>query len=232
MALMAKIAKSAIRTPEAQNLLKRATEASGCTPSQLVDLAFAVDPALKMDEKKKSDAAIESLTGLQLGEKLKMAYDLIERQDRPSWFSKLADVQRESLVAFLISEEYTVPAIAKELGVADFDIQQIRDNYLYVAGGYVCGIPREVLIGRLVERKEDLYHRALADQDHSLCWRIEKDFVGILQDLGLLVKAPTEIRIHTEKEEKQRTGLLRIVEKKRAAEAPSQDAASNVAHAE
>lgn len=195
----------ALGDPEVHARLQRAAEAAGLqSVSELADVladsGFGGSPP--------DDVLTERMTLQDLGERLHAVAANTERTERKTWFARLVETQKHALITTLRATGYSPLAISNDLGVDQLEVEKIYAKHATKLGAQVLGIRLDTLAGQLAMAK----HRAqeLAKDEPSTYWRIEKDYVSILQDLGVIERAAHRVEIVHQAEDKKKAALERL----------------------
>lgn len=196
--------------------LGKAAKAAGVeTVEQLVDLV--VDSGVSA--RPPVDPYTERFTLEELGERLWIAATTTQRTRRREWFRGLVPVQRAAIVTTLRHRGYASHAISNDFGIPELEVEEIYAEHTTKLGSQVLGVRLDTLAGQLAQAKQRAQQLASERGDAGSFWRIEKEFIGVLQDLGVIERAAHRVEVVKVAEGKKQAALDRIntLAEKRAA---------------
>lgn len=195
--------------PELMARLKTAAEAAGVeTVEQLVDLV--VDSGVSA--RPPVDHLTERFTLEDLGSRLWTVAATEPRTRRREWYAGLAPAQQVALVTTLRHRGLSSHAIGNDLGIEDTKVEKIYAEHATKMGSQVLGIRLDTLVGQMFAAKQRAQEISVAKGDSSAYWRIEKDYVGLLQDLGVVSRAIHRVEVVNKAEEVKAAQMKRLVD--------------------
>ena len=109
--------------------------------------------------------------------------------------SELKAEDRRPVVAYLRLEGYTEDEIA---GLFKVTIRTISNDLKILSEDrtrVMKGLDLFEVAGRLVQKGKNLARKALKEGKYATSWKIEKELIGALQDLGFVYRAPKTLGI-------------------------------------
>lgn len=189
---------SAIEAGNALELLQQAAQAVGMEPKALAKLA--VDAYSSDLIGKREDSTTRKELGLTLWRELQA----VAKTGRKSWYSKLATEQQISLIVALRHEGYRSDVIARDLGISQYSVTELYNRYADTVGAQVSLIRLNAILGSLTSDLEIAQEGLRKNGDWNGYWRVRKDYVTKLQDLGVVERAVQRIEVnHTFEAAKQ-----------------------------
>src|SRR6185369_11911485 len=107
----------------------------------------------------------------------------------PSLVIELLPEQRASLVLHLLCKGHAAVTIANKLGLMPNLVKDIWRDYTAKVGDDVIGITLPGLVGRIDSLADSLREMAVEDNRPDRAWKIEKERVQMLQELGVVERA-------------------------------------------
>ena len=102
--------------------------------------------------------------------------------------------ERRMCVSYLRLEGYTQDEMAKIFGVHRATISRDEKVLLERAGKMLAGLNPQSVAGGLIAWARHVTAKAMKEKDHRLVWKVQRELVVGLQQLGCLPTAPTEWR--------------------------------------
>jgi hypothetical protein len=189
-----------IASTEAKAKLENAAIAAGLTIEQLADLVFEsgiVPP-------KASDGITERYTLKDLGSRLWATMQAEPKDERAAWFAELVPSQKTAVIVALRDQGYRSEVIANDLSLEMADVVRIWNTYGSQLGAQVVGIRLDTIAGQLQLAAERAQQMAAEDGDHSAYWRIHKEFVAMLQSIGIVDQAIRKVQVTHKLDEEQK----------------------------
>lgn len=177
-----------IVNPAAREMLERAAEAAGLSVQQLADLVIEAG----VQPPPSADGMTQRFTLNDLGERLWQSLQQVSKPDRALWFQGLVPTQRIALVVTLKDQGYRSEVIARELGMTIDEVVRTWNEHAAKLGSQVVGIRLETIAGQLMLASEKAIEMATQSGDHRAVWSIKKEFIEMLQAIGIVDRA-----IHT-----------------------------------
>lgn len=174
-----------LANPAAAAQLEAAAAAAGLSVQQLADLVFEAG----VIPPKAPDGIMVRYTLAELGTKLWGSMQGVPRSDRARWFNELVPVQKTSVIVVLRDQGFRSEVIARDLGLTTFEVTRAWNSYGGELGAQVLGVRLDTLAGQLLMAKEKTQQMATEAGDHKAVWAIEKQFVEILQSIGVVERA-------------------------------------------
>jgi hypothetical protein len=123
------------------------------------------------------------------------ALELIGRLQRKEMTGEqLSPHQRKVIVKYFYEEDssWSNSAIGQLIAVTPQHASHIKGMLKRIGLWEVEAINIEIIALDLYKRKMEYQRKAVDKEDFALAWRIEIEFVGKMQDLGFIYKAPQE----------------------------------------
>ncbi len=139
-----------------------------------------------------STAVAEDLAELDKGAQgLRVWQWLCQREPKlwPSLCAELPMDQKATLILHLLCNGHAAVTIANKLGLMPNFVKDLWRDYTSRVGDDVMGITLPSLVGRIDARAEALVEMAALDGRPDRAWKIEKERVELLQDLGVVERA-------------------------------------------
>lgn len=188
--------------------LRRAAEAAGVkTVEELADLVVDSGVAARPP----ADPFTDRFTLEDLGARLWRVATQTPRTRRQQWFRELAPAQRIAVVTVLRQRGYAALVISNELGISETDVESIYAENTTRLGAQVLGVRLDTLVGRMVQVAQAAQQMATEKGDSSAVWRIEKELVAMMQDLGVVDRATRKVEVVDRAEEAKAHALDRLV---------------------
>ena len=179
--------KSLLANSDAKATLQRAAKAAGVSLRDLVHLAVDAGAALSVPKK---DSATERYTLEDLGRRMwTLVLTEIGPSERPEWFKGLAKTQQVALIVFLRDQGFSTATIARELDLSVSTVQSTWNRFADELGTQVVNVRLNTIVGDLQLAAERAGEGAMRKEDWSTYWRIQKELIGLLQDLGVVDRA-------------------------------------------
>lgn len=171
--------------------LRRAADSVGISVADLVTMA--------VDSGVKALPAVSQLTEEttleDLGQRLWGIAQGQVRSKRASWFSDLAPAQQDALIVVLRARGHSSQTIAQDFGVGLARVTSSYNKHADSLGRPLVNIRMATLAGQLQLMAERSQEMAMKKDDPATFWRIAKDFVGVLQTMGIVDKAAQRIDV-------------------------------------
>lgn len=195
--------------PQVMKRLEDAARAAGLgSVEELVDLI--VDSGVSA--RPPVDPLTERMTLQDLGERLWVVATATQRDARREWFERLAPVQQTAIVTVLRTRGYSAIAISNDFGIEQLEVERIYAEHTTKLGAQVLGVRLDTLAGQISEAKQRAQQIAAEKGDGAALWRIEKEFVGVMQDLGVLERAAHKVEVVGRASEAKAAALQQITE--------------------
>lgn len=195
--------------PALMERLQRAAKAAGVeTVEQLTDLVVDSGAAATPPQ----DDLTERMTLEDLGLRLWTVAATEDQPTRKAWFQNLAPVQKNAVITTLRARGYSPLAISNDFGVGELEIEEIYAEYATKLGAQVLAIRLDTLAGQLAIAKQRAQQMAMEKDNASTFWKIEKDYVGVLQDLGVIERAAHRVEVVKVAEDKKAAAVNRLME--------------------
>lgn len=195
----------------AKELLQAAADAVGMDPKELAKLAIDL---LGKDAPKTGLSVTRKDLGLTLWREMQG----VAKAGRKDWYGKLADEQQISLIVALRHEGYRADVIARDLGVTQHHVTDLYHRYSSTVGAQVSVIRIDTILGLMTTDLDLAQEGMRANGDWKGYWAARKDYIKLLQELGIVERAAQRIEVtHNFEQAKQAEidGILDI-ERKRA----------------
>lgn len=156
------------------------------------DPAYAARRAAKPTRGALSTAVAEDLQELEHGAHGLRVWQWLSMREFKLWPSLVIELQpeqRASLVLHLLCKGHAAVTIANKLGLMPNLVKDIWRDYTAKVGDDVMGITLPSLVGRIDSRAEALVEMAVEEGRPDRAWKIEKERVQLLQDLGVVERA-------------------------------------------
>lgn len=137
---------------------------------------------------------------------------------RPEWFAGLVDTQKAAIITMLRTRGYSAMVVGRDFGLPELEVQQIYNRHVDDLGGQVINVRLNTLVGHLQLAAERASEGAMAKEDWSTYWRVQREMIGVLQSLGIVKQAIRKVEIAHKFEDQQKAevdALLDIERKKR-----------------
>lgn len=157
------------------------------------------------------DPFTERFTLEDLGERLHTVAATTDRSLRKQWFADLAPAQKIAVITVLRHKQYTALTISNDLGVPEMEVEETYAKYVTKLGSQALGVRLDTLVGRLVAAKDRAQEMAAEKGDAKAIWTIEKDFVAMMQSLGVVKRAAHRVEMVNKAEETKAAALERLV---------------------
>lgn len=180
-----------IRNPDALETIRRAASSVGLTEEQLVTLALDSGVSMLPTQNKLT----EEITVETLGKRMWDAALAVEKSKRPEWFKGLSPAQKEALVTVLRSKGFASEGIAQNFGTSSRWVTSVYNKHADDLGRPLVNIRLATLAGQLQIMAERAQEMAMRKNDPSTFFRIQKDFLSMLQSMGIVEKAATKIEV-------------------------------------
>jgi hypothetical protein len=199
-----------LANPAAAAQLERAAAAAGLSVGELADLVFesGVVPPKAAD----GGVVVQRYTLAELGTRLWGTMQGVPRDARAGWFAELLPVQRTSVIVVLRDQGFRSEVIARDLGITIAEVMRTWSAYSSELGSQVLGVRLDTLAGQLQLAKERTQQMAIEQGDHRSVWAIEKQFVEILQSIGVVERATHRMEVTHKIDDEQRAEIEKIAE--------------------
>jgi hypothetical protein len=199
----------AIASGNAKDLLKEAAEAVGMDPKALAKLAIDAYGAKLVP---KGD---DTITRKELGLTLWRELQAIDKANRGDWYQKLADEQQVSLIVALRHEGYRSDVIARDLKISQYTVTELYNRYADTVGAQVSFIRINTILGIMTSDLELAQEGLRKDGDWGAFWRARKEYIKLLQDLGIVERAVQRIEVTHNFEQAKQAEIDSILELER-----------------
>jgi hypothetical protein len=191
--------------------VERAALAAGFTSgTQLID--FIVDSGLTALPP--SDGIAQTFTLEDLGRHLWNTMQQHPVSGRAKWFHGLAETQQRAIVVVLRSRGFASHNIAREFSVSERSVRETWDKYASDLGAQVVGVRLDHIAGELRNRAEQVIEKLMQNGKPEVAFRVQKDYIKLLQDLGIVDRAIHRIE-HTHKlDDEQAAEIQKMVDLK------------------
>jgi len=139
-----------------------------------------------------STAVAEDLQALEPGAQGLRVWQWLSGREFARWPSLVAELeveQKVSLCLHLLCKGHAAVIVANKLGLMPNFVKDLWRDYTARVGEDVMGITLPSLVGRIDSRAESLVEMAVEDGRPDRAWKIEKERVELLQDLGVVERA-------------------------------------------
>jgi uncharacterized ubiquitin-like protein YukD len=191
---------SAIVDPKARELVEAAAKSAGLTLRQLLDLI--VDGEL----------ITQSMTLGDLGQLLHAQAAQVSEPERIAWFAGLLPKQRVALVVALRHDGYAAQTIASQFGINVKHVTRAYTQYADSLGEQVLSVRLTSIAGMIELAAQRAQQGSVAKDDWGTYWKIEKDKLGMLQDLGIVRRAISQVEITHKLDDAQAEEVRKMVE--------------------
>jgi hypothetical protein len=188
----ASAASSGLVSGPAAKKVEKAARAVGLSTQELVDL---VSDSGLMGERPAGDGVTEVLTLQDLGARLHTLSCAEPRDTRAEWFAGLAPTQKKALLTVLRERGYATAVIAQEYGIDPLEVVQAHNAFADNLGKNVINTRLSTLAGHMQLAAERAQQGLMEKSDWAGFWRIQKDMVGLLQDIGVIERAAQKIEV-------------------------------------
>lgn len=189
--------------------LRQAAEAAGLeTVEQLVDLVADSGLAAAPPD----DPLTERFTLEDLGLRLWTVASTETRDNRGVWFQKLTPVQQVAVVTVLRARGYSALAISNDFKISEVEVEKIYAQHTTKLGAQVLAVRLDTLAGQIAQAKQRAQQMAMEKKDPSAYWRIEEQFVGVMQSLGVIERAAHRVEVVNKAEEAKAAALQRVLD--------------------
>jgi hypothetical protein len=203
------VSGAAIEAGNAKDLLKEAAEAVGMDPKALAQLAVDAYGSKLVDKQ------TESITRKELGLTLWRELQAIDKANRGDWYQKLADEQQVSLIVALRHEGYRSDVIARDLKISQYTVTELYNRYADTVGSQVSFIRINTILGIMTNDLELAQEGLRKDGDWGGFWRARKEYIKLLQDLGIVERAVQRIEVVHNFEQAKQAEIESILELER-----------------
>ncbi len=193
----------------AKKLLTEAAESVGLDPKALAQLA------IDAYGKKLADKQAASVTRKELGLTLWRELQGVAKANRGEWYSKLADEQQISLIVALRHEGYRSDVIARDLAISQYSVTELYNRYADTVGSQVSLIRLNTLLGIMSSDLELAQEGMRNAGDWNGYWKARKEYIKLLQDLGVVERAVQRIEVNHSFEEAKQSEIHAILELER-----------------
>lgn len=131
---------------------------------------------------------------------------------RAVWFHGLATTQQTAILVVLRSRGFSTHNIARELAIEERFVRQAWTKYADDLGAQVVGIRLNTIAGELQARMELVTEQLMTSGRPELAFRVHKDYLKILQDLGVVDRAKREVVVTHKIDDEQKRELDRLVQ--------------------
>jgi hypothetical protein len=205
-----------VALPDANQRLAAAAEAAGLSVEELVQLAL--DSGLASPEAE-TPIVLDRYTVDDLGVRMWGDMQAVDRDRRGEWLHNLVPTQRNALVCALRSRGFASEVIARDLDLDTSEVVRIWNLYGADLGTQVVAIRLDTIAGQLQIVAERAQQMAVEAGDHSAYWRIQKELVSSLQDIGIVDKAIHKIEVSHKIDDAQKAELQSLLEFQKKREA-------------
>lgn len=200
---------------KAREIAAQAAEAVGMTPADLADLLMDNGIGATMPDA----ANVTTYTLEDLGMRLWASLQQHHRSKRAKWFSELSNVQKNSVITVLRDRGFHFEVIAREFGIETKDVVKAWNSHCDKLGDQVIGTRLPAVIGQLQSHASRAQQMAMENGDHRSFWKISSEYVGMLQSLGAIERAPVkfehEVTHKIEDRQSEIDALMLLEQKKR-----------------
>lgn len=212
------LAGTALVDPDATKRVTEAAKAAGFrSVHELID--FIADAGLI--GLPPADGITERYTLEDLGLRLWATMQARPIAKRAEWFHELAEQQQVSLVTVLRNRGFSCNNIARQFEIPERKVRQWWNKHADHLGAQVVGTRLNVIVGELQARAEQSIDELTRLGKPKEAFSVQKDFVGLLQNLGIVERAAQHVH-HThdvgEQTMQEIESLVAIREKKAAAQ--------------
>jgi uncharacterized ubiquitin-like protein YukD len=200
---------SAIVDPKARELVEAAAKSAGLTLRQLLDLI--VDGELLAVPPLPSEIT-QSMTLGDLGQLLHAQAAQVSEPERIAWFAGLLPKQRVALVVALRHDGYAAQTIASQFGINVKHVTRAYTQYADSLGEQVLSVRLTSIAGMIELAAQRAQQGSVAKDDWGTYWKIEKDKLGMLQDLGIVRRAISQVEITHKLDDAQAEEVRKMVE--------------------
>ncbi len=205
-------ASTALVDPRAREKVEAAAQAAGFTDAtQLID--FIVDSGLTALPP--SDGIVREFSLEDLGKHLWNTMQQHTIAGRAKWFHGLAPTQQVAIIVVLRSRGFASLNIAREFEVEEFVIQRAWNKYADDLGAQVVGVRLTHIAGELRNRAEQVMEMLMTNGKPDAAFRVQKDYIKLLQDLGIVDRAIRRVEVTHKMDEEQKRELERLMELER-----------------
>lgn len=178
------LVKSALLEPDALAKAKAAAEAVGLTVEQLGDLLvdsglYAMPP----------DGVVQRFTLEDLGMRLWSTMQSVPRSRRYKWFEGLTVTQQSAVVVVLRERGFASATIANDFRIDPMEVTRIYNKHADQLGAQVVGLRLDTIAGHMQLAAERAQEMAIERHDPRAFWAVEKEKIGLMQDLGIVDRA-------------------------------------------
>ncbi len=168
-----------------------------------------------------------------LGGRMAAALQAEPKTSRAEFYQGLAPKAKTALVVVLHSRGFPSEVIASDLGLNVHDVLKTTSAYADELGAQVVGMRLNTIAGNLLLAKDRAQAAELAAGNGKAAFSIEKDFVKLLQDLGVVDRAAHKFEHeHTvnydDEKAREIDAMLELERKKEAAHADVKVIEANV----
>ena len=106
--------------------------------------------------------------------------------------------ERRKVIKYFLEEQSEVSntQIGELIGTTGQNVGQVKKTLLKEAAWEIDELDIKALAVSLKKRKEEYQRKAAKDQNYSLAWKIEMDFIEKMQSLGFIRKAADSINLN------------------------------------
>lgn len=201
--------------PKARELVTKAAQAAGLDLSQLIDLI--VDSGLLAVPPPPSQIT-ESMSLGELGRLLHNHAAQVDASDRVKWFADLMPKQRIALVVALRHDGFAAQTICQDFGLSLSDVTRTYTEYADRLGEQVISVRLSSIAGMIELAAQRAQQGSVEKGDWGTYWRIEKDKLGMLQDLGIVRRAISQVEVTHKLDDAQAAEIKRMVDLQRKIE--------------
>ena len=202
------VSRTALVDPDAAKKVAVAATAAGFeSTGQLLD--FIVDSGLLATPP--ADGITETFTLEDLGMHLwnKMQGNPVAR--RSAWFHGLAPTQQTAICVVLRSRGFATNNIAREFGCEEKVVRGAWTKYADDLGAQVVGVRLTTIAGELQSRMETITQELMQNGKPEMAFRVHKDYLKILQDLGIVDRAKQKIEVTHKIDDEQKVELEKLL---------------------
>lgn len=180
-----------VADPQAMRKVRAAADAAEVSVEELCDLM--VDSGVMSAPPK--DGITQSYTLADLGNRLWAVMNAVRVSKRPEWFADLTPVQQAALIVQWRNHGFSTEFIASQLQLDAREVRKTYDKHSDDVGAQVVGVRLSTIAGQMQLTAEQVSQAAWQEGDYRTAWRVEKDRVAMLQDLGIVDKAIHKVEV-------------------------------------
>lgn len=181
-----------IADPEAMSKIAVAAEAAGLTVEELCTLVVDSGALALASSDSESEGAY---TFDDLGRRMWAMMNSVRVSRRPEWFQALAESQQNALIVHWRNHGFSSELIAHHLELDETKVRNVYHEHADNIGSQVIGVRLSTIAGNMQLLSEEVIQRAADNGDYKTMWRVEKERVKLLQDLGIVDKAIHKVEV-------------------------------------